>query len=157
MGRDGLDGPDGQEPDRSGTRREGSAWPLTRLTGDSWGKGRPGQSQAEAGLETDQSVAQEVRATKVRNGREQARGPRAGASTEAAGEPWTVRGAADRNRWEQTPGTEVRVRRFSLGVQSLQPGGIRNSDGTGGSHGGRRVPWRGSCQGNRRQDKTRAE
>ncbi|KAJ8382482.1 hypothetical protein SKAU_G00032600 [Synaphobranchus kaupii] len=47
-----------------------------------------------------------VRATKVRNGREQAWGPRAGASTEAAGEPWTVRSAADRNRWEQTPGTE---------------------------------------------------
>ncbi|KAJ8359137.1 hypothetical protein SKAU_G00156620 [Synaphobranchus kaupii] len=42
--------------------------------------------------------SEQVRATKVRNGREQARGPRAGASAEAAGEPWTVRGAADRNR-----------------------------------------------------------
>ncbi|KAJ8333749.1 hypothetical protein SKAU_G00410680 [Synaphobranchus kaupii] len=58
-GRDGLDGPDGQEPDRSGARREGSTWALTRLTVDSWGKERPGQSQAEAELEPDQSVAQD--------------------------------------------------------------------------------------------------
>ncbi|KAJ8380049.1 hypothetical protein SKAU_G00008270 [Synaphobranchus kaupii] len=43
--------------------------------------------------------SEKVRATKVRNRREQARGLRAGASVEAAGEPRAARGAADRNRF----------------------------------------------------------